>query len=91
MVIPQWKNQLLKFTNIKEEDIICLSSKKNYFDENKWKKNQNRGYVILTTYAMVSKKRETNNINGNTVSGVKNQIIAEMKKIEWGLCLLDEV
>ncbi len=56
MVIPQWKNQLKKFTNIEEDQIICLSSK--YFDEKKWEKQKNKGFLVLTTYAMVSKKRD---------------------------------
>ena len=60
-----------------------MSSK--YFDEQKCIKNKNKSFVILTTYAMVSKKRDPKGSNKKTA------ILEEMKNIEWGLCLLDEV
>jgi superfamily II DNA or RNA helicase len=63
-----------------------MSSK--YFDEQKWTKalrRSSKGFIVLTTYAMVSKKRDA-------LSATKKTLILEqMKQVQWGLCLLDEV
>ncbi len=63
-----------------------MSSK--YFDEAKWTKalrKSGKGFIILTTYAMVSKKRDP------SVATKKTEILEQMKNVQWGLCLLDEV
>ncbi|KAK2066892.1 hypothetical protein P8C59_000672 [Phyllachora maydis] len=76
MSVVQWRNEFLKWSNIKPEDIAVFTA------ESKEKFDGNTG-IIVTTYSMVS--------NGRERAHDSKKMMDFLKGREWGLMLLDEV
>lgn len=77
MSANQWRNEFLKWSNIKPEDIALFTS------ENKTKFPGNTG-IIVTTYPMVTN-------SGKKRAHDSQKMMDFLTSREWGLMLLDEV
>lgn len=77
MSVVQWRNEFLKWSNIKPEDIEAFTS------DSKGKTFSGSTGIIVTTYAMVSQTRER--------SHDAKKMMDFLEQREWGLMLLDEV
>ena len=57
-------------------------------NEAAYKKVKDSGFILITTYSMISKDRK----DAKTEKTVRKQeILEDLKAKEWGLCILDEV
>ncbi|KAB8360878.1 hypothetical protein FH972_024612 [Carpinus fangiana] len=76
MSVEQWKNELLKWTNIDRDDIAVFTA------DSKGKFKNSTG-VIISTYSMISERTKR--------SHDTQKMLEFLKGREWGLTLLDEV
>ncbi len=84
--IRQWKKEFLRFTDIPEDKIICLTAK--HVKKEDYRKVSDSGFILITTYNMITKgKRDSK--NKRTI--LKQEILENLRAKEWGLCILDEV
>ncbi|KAJ2779224.1 DNA repair helicase RAD25 [Coemansia javaensis] len=74
--VMQWKQQFLRWSTIKEEQIAIFTS------DTKMRFQGDAGLVI-TTFSMVSNQRK--------LSAESKKMLEFLSSIEWGLMLLDEV
>ncbi|CAI0650117.1 General transcription and DNA repair factor IIH helicase subunit XPB [Colletotrichum fructicola] len=77
MSVVQWRNEFLKWSNIKPEDIQAFTS------DNKGAIFPGNTGIIVTTYSMVTQTRER--------SHEAKKMMDFLQTREWGLMLLDEV
>ncbi|KAG7139515.1 General transcription and DNA repair factor IIH helicase subunit like protein [Verticillium longisporum] len=77
MSVVQWRNEFLKWSNIKPEDIAAFTS------DNKGQTFTGSTGIIVTTYSMVTQTRER--------SHEAKKMMDFLQHLEWGLMLLDEV
>ncbi|KAM0334392.1 hypothetical protein ACHAQA_001418 [Verticillium albo-atrum] len=77
MSVVQWRNEFLKWSNIKPEDIAAFTS------DNKGQTFTGSTGIIVTTYSMVTQTRER--------SHEAKKMMDFLQHREWGLMLLDEV
>ncbi|OHE92339.1 DNA repair helicase rad25 [Colletotrichum orchidophilum] len=77
MSVVQWRNEFLKWSNIKPEDIEAFTS------DNKGRIFPGNTGIIVTTYSMVTQTRER--------SHEAKKMMDFLQTREWGLMLLDEV
>ncbi|OTB08576.1 hypothetical protein M426DRAFT_18674 [Hypoxylon sp. CI-4A] len=77
MSANQWRNEFLKWSNIRPEDITLFTS------DHKSKFPGNTG-IIVTTYPMVTN-------SGKKRAHDSEKIMKFLREHEWGLMLLDEV
>ncbi|KAH7354224.1 DNA repair helicase rad25 [Plectosphaerella cucumerina] len=77
MSVYQWRNEFLKWSNIKPEDIEAFTS------ESKGRVFSGSTGIIVTTYSMVTQTRER--------SHDAKKMMDFLQQREWGLMLLDEV
>ncbi|KAI0834926.1 DNA repair helicase RAD25 [Hypoxylon sp. FL0890] len=77
MSANQWRNEFLKWSNIRPEDITLFTS------DHKSKFPGNTG-IIVTTYPMVT-------ASGKKRAHDSEKIMRFLRENEWGLMLLDEV
>lgn len=76
MSVEQWKNEMLKWTNIDIDDIAVFTA------ESKGRFKNSTG-VIISTYSMISERTKR--------SHDTQKMLEFLKGREWGLTLLDEV
>lgn len=77
MSVVQWRNEFLKWSNIKPEDVEAFTS------ESKGRIFTGTTGIIVTTYSMVTQTRER--------SHDAKKMMDFLQQREWGLMLLDEV
>ncbi|ROT40174.1 Rad3 protein [Sodiomyces alkalinus F11] len=77
MSVVQWRNEFLKWSNIKPEDVEAFTS------ESKGRVFSGATGIIVTTYSMVTQTRER--------SHDAKKMMDFLQQREWGLMLLDEV
>ncbi|KAL8672731.1 MAG: hypothetical protein Q9168_002821 [Polycauliona sp. 1 TL-2023] len=76
MSVVQWRNEFLKWSNISPEDIAIFTS------DHKERFRNSTG-IVVSTYSMVTQTRAR--------SHDAQKMMEFLKKLEWGLMILDEV